>query len=48
MLVAKKIEDNILCMMIVLVIAPKPTARQNTAANLPHILLKVPDALIVK
>ena len=46
--IAKKVKDNVLHMMTVLVIVPQSTAQQSPAANLPHALLRVPNAFIIK
>ena len=46
--VAKKAEDIVLCMMTTLVIMLQPTVLQNQVANLPHILLKMPNTLVIK
>ena len=46
--VAKNIEDNVLHMMIIPVIAPQSTMLQNPAGNLLHTLLRVPNALVIK
>ena len=46
--VAKKVEDNVLCMMTTPVFVPQPTVLQNPAANLPCALLKAPNALSTK
>ena len=46
--VAKKVEDNVLHMMTTLVIALQSTTPQNPVANLPHALLRVPNALVIK
>ena len=47
-LVAKKVEDNVLYVMIVPVIEPQPGILQNPAANLLHALLKAPNILVIK
>ena len=48
MSMAKKVEDNILCVMTVLVVMP-PSAMPNTPeANPPGILPKAPNALVIK
>ena len=46
--VAKKVEDNILCMMTAPVATPQPTKLQNPMANPPCTLLKAPDTLVIK
>ena len=47
-LVAKKVEAIVLCMITAPVIVPQPTALQNPAANQPFTLLKAPNALVIK
>ena len=46
--VAKKVKDNILCVMTAPVVTPPPTSLKTPEANLPGILLKVPNALVIK
>ena len=46
--VAKKVEDNSLCVMTAPVIMPQPAMLQNPATNLPRTLLKVPNTLVIK
>ena len=46
--VAKKFEDNILCVMTTPVIMPPSTMLKVQAANLLSALLRVPNALIIK
>ena len=46
--VAKKVEDNSLCVMTAPVIMPQPTMLQNPVTNLPRTLLKVPNTLVIK
>ena len=46
--VAKKIEDNMLHIMTVQVIALQPTVPQNPVANPLYALFKVPNALVIK
>ena len=48
MSMAKKVEDNVLHMMIVLFFAPQPAALKNPVANLPHALLKALNTLVIK
>ena len=45
---AKKVKDNALCMITMLVIALQPTAPQNPAANPLHTLLMAPNTLVIK
>ena len=47
-LVAKKVDDNVLHMMTAPVIVPQPAILQNPAANLLCALVKAPNALIIK
>ena len=44
---AKRVEDNVLCMMTAFVIV-NPAMLQNTAANLPHALPKAPNTFVIK
>ena len=46
--VAKKVEDNILCVMTVPVIMPPSTAPTTPEADSPGVLPKAPNALIIK
>ena len=45
---AKKVGDNILHMMTIMVIVPQTTTLKNPAANPLHALLGVPNALVIK
>ena len=45
---AHKVKDNILLVMTVPVIVLQPTTPSNLAADPLHVLLKVPNALIIK
>ena len=45
---AKKVKDNVLCMMTALVIAPESATPQTPVVNPPYALLRVPIALIIK
>ena len=45
---AKKVEDNVLHMMTALVIMPPSTMPKNPEANPPGVLLKAPNALVIK
>ena len=47
-LVAKKVENNILCVITAPVIMLQPTTLQDPMANPPHTLLKVPNAFVIK
>ena len=47
-LVAKKVEDNILHVITAPVIAPQPATLQDPAANPSCTLLKAPNTLIIK
>ena len=44
---AKKVEDNVLHVMIATVILPQPTMLQDPASNPFSALLKAPNALII-
>ena len=46
--VAKKVEDNILCVMTAPVVTPPSAAPTTPEANSPGILPKAPNALIIK
>ena len=46
--VAKKVEDNVLHLMTVLVAMPQSTMLQTPAANPPHALLRVPITFAIK
>ena len=46
--VAKKVKDNVLRVMTVLVVTPPSAMLKTPEANPPGILLKVPNALIIK
>ena len=46
--VAKKVEDNVLRVMTVPVITPPSAAPTTPEADLPGVLPKVPNALIIK
>ena len=46
--IAKKVEDNILRMMMALIITPPSTMPKSPAAKPPSALLWVPNALIIK
>ena len=46
--IAKKVKDMILCVMTAPVITLPSAALQTPAANPPHALLRVPNALIIK
>ena len=46
--IAKKVEDNILHVMTVLVITLPSAMPKAPAANLPSALLRVPNALVIK
>ena len=48
MSIAKKVEDNVLCVRTMLVIMPPSTTPKFPAANPPSALLRVPNALIIK
>ena len=48
MSMAKNVEDNVLCMMTMQIIAPQPIMPQNPVANPLHASLKVPNALVIK
>ena len=45
---AKKVEDNILCVMTTPVITPPSAMLKTPEANQPGILPKAPNALIIK
>ena len=47
-LVAKKVEHNVLYIITAPVIVLQPTVPQNPAANLPNALLKVTNTLVIK
>ena len=46
--IAKKVKDNILCMMTALVIMLPSAMLQTPVANPPNALCRVPNALIIK
>ena len=46
--VAKKVEDNVLCVMTAPVVTPPSTMPKTPEANLPGILPKAPNALVIK
>ena len=46
--VAKKVEDNILDVITILVIALQSTALQNPVASPLHTLLRAPNTLVIK
>ena len=46
--VAKKVEDNALCVMTAPVVTPPSTAPTTPEADLPGVLPKAPNALIIK
>ena len=46
--IAKKVEDNILCITTAPVIALQSTALQTPVANLLHALLRAPNTLVIK
>ena len=46
--IAKKVVDNILHVMTAPVIMPPSVVLQTPAANTPHTLLRVPNALAIK
>ena len=46
--IAKKVDDNVLCVMTVPVIAPPSTMPKTPEANLPGALPKAPSALVIK
>ena len=46
--VAKKVEDNVLCVMTVPVVTPPSTAPNTPEANLLGVLPKAPNALVIK
>ena len=46
--VAKKVEDNVLCVMTAPVVTLPSTAPKTPEANPPGILPKVPNALVIK
>ena len=45
---AKKIKDNILCVMTALVLMPPSTTPKIPKANPPGVLRKAPNALVIK
>ena len=46
--IAKKVKDNVLCVVTMLVIAPQSTMLQIPVANPLHALLRANSALIIK
>ena len=46
--IGSKVEDNVLCVIIVPVITLQPATPSNLATNPPHILLKAPSSLAIK
>ena len=46
--VAKKVEDNVLCVMTAPVVTPPSAAPKTLKANPPGVLPKAPNALIIK
>ena len=46
--IAKKIEDNVLCVMTAPVIMPPSAAPKTPEANPLGVLLKAPNALVIK
>ena len=46
--VAKKVEDNVLCVMTVPVVTPPSAAPTTPGADLPGVLPKAPNALVIK
>ena len=46
--VAKKVEDNVLFVMTALVVTPPSAAPNTPEADPPGVLLKVPNALVIK
>ena len=46
--VAKKVEDNVLRVMTTPVVTPPSTMPKTPEANLPGVLLKAPNALVIK
>ena len=46
--IAKKVEDNVLCVMTTLVITSLSATPKTPAANLLSALLRAPNALIIK
>ena len=48
MSVAKKVKDNVLCMMTALVIAQHLATLQNPVVNPQFALLKVPNTLVIE
>ena len=45
---AKKVEDNVLCVMTALVIMPPSAVPKTPEANLLGVLSKAPNALVIK
>ena len=45
---AKKVEDNVLCVMTALVIMPPSAMPKTPEANPPGVLPKAPNALVIK
>ena len=45
---AKKVEDNVLCAITMLVITPPSTALKSPETNPPSTLLRAPNALVIK
>ena len=46
--VAKKVEDNVLCIMTALAIVLQPTTLQNPVASPLRSMLKAPNTLVIK
>ena len=48
MSMAKKVEDNVLCVITALVITPLSTVPKTPEADSPGVLPKAPNALVIK